>query len=118
MKSAMAVEESMKEMASLITTEASNRIPVYNEAVKALGIDGDNYLTTRGALAEVMTYINPSKNFIKTANYFGLFKGKLKRYNPRARQALQRLSMVLGNPLKAREEKKNTLHRLEDDENP
>ncbi|MEM1988172.1 MAG: hypothetical protein QW362_07260 [Candidatus Caldarchaeum sp.] len=100
------LEEQINAMASLIVDEAGKRIPAYNGLVRALDIDGDTHLMAREALAEVMLHIDPHKNFIKTANFFGLFRGKPKRYNARARQALQRLSMALGNPKKSKEEKR------------
>ncbi|MEM1947527.1 MAG: hypothetical protein QW240_02150 [Candidatus Caldarchaeum sp.] len=100
------VGQLMVSIANIIAEEAGNRILEYKKVVETLGIDGDNYLSVREALAEVMTCIDPRRNFRKTANFFGLFRGNPERYNARARQALQRLSMSLGNTKEAKQEKR------------
>jgi len=100
------LEEQITAMASLIVNEAGKRMPAYEKAVENLNLKGENHLHGQAALAEVMVYIDPHKNFIKTANFFGLFRGKPKIYNGNARQALQRLSMSLGNTKEAKQEKR------------
>ncbi|MEM1948038.1 MAG: hypothetical protein QW240_04800, partial [Candidatus Caldarchaeum sp.] len=100
------LEEQMNTVANIIDDEAGRRIPAYNRVVDVLGIAGDSYLITREALAEVMTYIDPRKNFIKTANYFGLFKGKPRIFNRKARRALERLTLATKITITAKEQKK------------
>jgi len=87
-----AVEEQMGKLAERIAEEAGRRFPVYNKLVEELGISS---LEGMEALAEIITYLDHSKGFRKTASLFGLFKpvrGKKKMYDGRLRQALQRLT--------------------------
>jgi hypothetical protein len=52
------------------------------------------------ALAEILTYLDPSKGFRKASNLLGLFKPirrKKKIYDGRLRQALQRLTSSANN---------------------
>jgi len=108
-----ALEEQMNRMATKIGEEAGKRYPAYNRLVEELGIDGSP--SAKEALAEILTYIDPDRGFIKTANYFGLFKGRPKIYNKHLRQALQRLTTSVNNislfRLTARLEKQ-TLHKI------
>jgi len=86
-------EEQMEKLAVEISEEAGKRYPAYNRLVEELGIYGN--LSAMEALAELITYIDGSKGFVKTANLFGLFKairGRRKFYDGRLRQALQRLT--------------------------
>jgi len=100
------LEQQMNTMASIIDDEAGRRIPAYNRVVDVLGIAEDSHLIAREALADVMTYIDPRKNFIKTANYFGLFKGKPRIFNGKARRALERLTLATKTTITAEEQKK------------
>ncbi|MEM2652222.1 MAG: hypothetical protein QXU87_09130 [Candidatus Caldarchaeum sp.] len=89
-------EERMRELAEIISEEAGIRYPVYNRLVEELGLSGDNHLTTREALAELLTFIDFSKSFTKVRNYLKLHGNRReKRYNHGVRQALTRLTMVL-----------------------
>jgi len=86
------LEEQMCELAERIAEEAGRRYPAYNRLVEELGISS---LEGMEALAEIITYLDHSKGFRKTANLAGLFKpfrGKKKIYDGRLRQALQRLT--------------------------
>jgi hypothetical protein len=105
-----ALENQMNEMAKQIAEEAGRRYPVYNKLVEELGMDGNT--TAMEALAEILTYLDPSKGFRKASNLLGLFKpirGKKKIYDGRLRQALQRLTSSANNTsslqLTARKEK-------------
>jgi len=87
-----ALEEQMCELAERIAGEAGRRFPVYNKLVEELGISS---LEGMEALAEIITYLDHSKGFRKTANLAGLFKpvrGKKKIYSRHLRKALQRLT--------------------------
>ncbi len=89
-------EERMRELAEIISEEAGIRYPVYNRLVEELGLSGDNHLTSREALAELLTFIDFSKSFTKVRNYLKLHGNRReKRYNHGVRQALTRLTMVL-----------------------
>ncbi|MEM2582350.1 MAG: hypothetical protein QXD09_06065 [Candidatus Caldarchaeum sp.] len=82
-------------MAEIIVSEAGKRIPAYNEVVRALGIEGDNHLSAREALAEVMLHMQRSTSFRLLRKFFGLFPGRRgvnKFYNTSARMALVRLT--------------------------
>jgi len=53
------------------------------------------WVKAQEALAELITYIDPSKGFRKTSNLLGLFKpirGRRKIYSGHLRRALQRLT--------------------------
>ncbi len=93
-----AIEEQMDELAKKISDEAGRRYPAYNRIVDELGIGGN--VSAMEALAEIMTYIDPLKGFIKTVSLLGLFKpvrGKKKVYDGRLRKALQRLTCSVNN---------------------
>ncbi len=88
-----ALEEQMDDLARQIAEEAGERYPAYNKLVEELDIAGNT--TAMEALAELVVYLDPDKGFLKTANYLGLFKpvrGKMKIYDGRLRQTLQRLT--------------------------
>ncbi len=111
-----AIEVQMDDLARQISDEAGKRYPAYNKLVNDLGIDGNT--TAMEALAEIATYIDPSKGFRKTANLLGLFKpihGRRKIYDGRLRQALQRLTSstygIRSEQLTARLEKQ-TLYKI------
>jgi hypothetical protein len=111
-----ALEKQMDEMAKQIAEEAGGRYTAYNKLVEELGIDGNT--TAMEALAEILTYLDPSKGFRKTSNLLGLFKPirrKKKIYDGRLRQALQRLTSSANNitslQLTAKMEKQ-TLHKI------
>jgi len=87
-----ALEQQMEELAMRIKEEALKRYPAYNKLVEELGISS---LEGMEALAEIITYLDHSKGFRKTANLAGLFKpvrGKKKIYSGHLRKALQRLT--------------------------
>ncbi|MEM0482161.1 MAG: hypothetical protein QXM16_04650 [Nitrososphaerota archaeon] len=99
------LEEQMNAMAKIIADEAGKRIPAYNKVIEMLEIGEDNHLPAREALAELMTHIDPRINFVKTANYFGLFKGRPRIFNGKARKALERLTMAVNGRITAKEQK-------------
>ena len=110
------IEEQMKEMAAKIAEEAGKRYPAYDRLVDGLGIRGN--ASAMEALAEIISYIDGGKGFVKTANLFGLFKpvrGRMKIYGRRLRQALHRLTASVNGitsfQLTARLEKQ-TLYRV------
>jgi hypothetical protein len=111
-----ALENQMNDMAKQIAEEAGRRYPVYNKLVEELGMDGNT--TAMEALAEILTYLDPSKGFRKASNLLGLFKpirGKKKIYDGRLRQALQRLTSSANNvtPLQmTAKTEKQTLHKI------
>ncbi len=83
----------MEEVARMIVEEAGKRYQAYNWLVDGLGIRGN--IKAQEALAELITYIDPSKGFRKTSNLLGLFKpirGRRKIYSGHLRRALQRLT--------------------------
>jgi hypothetical protein len=109
----------MEEVARMIVEEAGKRYQAYNRLVDGLGIRGN--IKAQEALAELITYIDPSKGFRKTSNLLGLFKpirGRRKIYSGHLRRALQRLTTSTkkhqntsnnredgeGNPLKSLED--------------
>jgi hypothetical protein len=66
--------------------------------VDELGVGG-NFVAME-ALAELITYLDPSKGFRKTRNLLGLFKpirGRRKIYSGHLRRALQRLTVSANN---------------------
>jgi hypothetical protein len=66
--------------------------------VDELGVGG-NFVAME-ALAELITYLDPSKGFRKTRNLLGLFKpilGRRKIYSGHLRRALQRLTASANN---------------------
>jgi hypothetical protein len=92
------IEKQMLEMARMIAEEADKRYPAYNKLVDELGIRGN--IKAQEALAELMTYLDPSKGFRKTSNLLGLFKpirGGRKIYSGHLRRALQRLTASANN---------------------
>jgi hypothetical protein len=83
----------MEEVARMIVEEAGKRYQAYNRLVDGLGTRGN--IKAQEALAELITYIDPSKGFRKTSNLLGLFKpirGRRKIYSGHLRRALQRLT--------------------------
>ena len=104
------IEKQMEEVARMIVEEAGKRYQAYNRLVDGLGIRGN--IKAQEALAELITYLDPSKGFRKTSNLLGLFKpirGRRKIYNGHLRRALQRLTASANNisplQLTARKEK-------------
>jgi hypothetical protein len=100
----------MEEVARMIAEEAGKRYQAYNRLVDGLGIRGN--IKAQEALAELITYLDPSKGFRKTSNLLGLFKpirGRRKIYNGHLRRAVQRLTASANNisplQLTARKEK-------------
>jgi hypothetical protein len=92
------LEVQMEEMARMIAEEAGKRYPAYNRLVDELGIRGN--IKAQEALAELITYLDPSKGFRKTSNLLGLFKpirGGRKIYSGHLRRALQRLTASVNN---------------------
>ena len=107
-----ALEQQMEELAERIAEEAGKRFPAYSKLVDELGIRGN--AGAMEALAEIITYID-GRGFRKTANFFGLFKGRGKIYNRSLRKTLQRLTasvnQIPATRLTAKLEKE-TLHRV------
>lgn len=99
------LEELMSSLASVIVEKAYEKIPLYNKVVESLGISGDNFLSAREALAELMIYVNFTKGLCRVKNYCGLFGGKNKRCSESARIALERLTLATkrGNGISARD---------------
>jgi hypothetical protein len=104
------IEKQMEEVARMIVEEAGKRYQAYNRLVDGLGIRGN--IKAQEALAELITYLDPSKGFRKTSNLLGLFKpirGRRKIYSGRLRRALERLTASVNNTtsfqLTARKEK-------------
>jgi hypothetical protein len=60
------LEVQMVEVARMIAEETGKRYPVYNRLVDALGVGGD--FVAMEALAELITYLDPSTGFRKTGN--------------------------------------------------
>jgi hypothetical protein len=92
------IEKQLGEMAGMIAEEAGKRYPAYNRLVDELGIRGN--IKAQEALAELITYLDPSKGFRKTSNLLGLFKpirGGRKIYSGHLRRALQRLTTSTNN---------------------
>jgi hypothetical protein len=113
------IEKQMLEMARMIAVEAGKSYPACNRLVDELGIRG--YVGAMETLAELMTYLDPSKGFRKTSNLLGLFKpirGGRKIYSGHLRRALQRLTASANNiasfQLTARVEKGGVIESLED----
>jgi hypothetical protein len=83
----------MEEVARMIVEDTGKRYQAYNRLVDGLGTRGN--IKAQEALAELITYIDPSKGFRKTSNLLGLFKpirGRRKIYSGHLRRALQRLT--------------------------
>jgi hypothetical protein len=92
------LEVQMEEVARMIVEEAGKRYQAYNRLVDGLGIRGN--IKAQEALAELITYLDPSKGFRKTRNLLGLFKpirGRRKIYSGHLRRALQRLTASANN---------------------
>ena len=92
------IEKQMDTLARMIAEEAGKRYPAYNRLVDELGIRGN--IKAQEALAELITYLDPSKGFRKTRNLLGLFKpirGRRKIYSGHLRRALQRLTASTNN---------------------
>jgi hypothetical protein len=113
------IEKQMDTLARMIAEEAGKRYPAYNRLVGELGIRGN--IKSQEALAELITYLDPSKGFRKTRNLLGLFKpirGGRKIYSGHLRRALQRLTASANNTtvfqLTARMEKGGVIESLED----
>ena len=106
----------MGKLAERIAEEAGKRYPAYNKLVEGLGIRGN--AGAMEALAEIITYIDANRGFVKTARLFGLFKpirGRKKIYDGRLRQALQRLTASvnrISSPHLTAKLEKQTLHRV------
>jgi hypothetical protein len=104
----------------MIAEEAGKSYPAYNRLVGELGIRGNN--RAQEALAELITYLDPSKGFRKTEEpLLGLFKpirGGRRIYSGHLRRALQRLTASANNTtvfqLTARMEKGGVIESLED----
>ncbi|MEM0349802.1 MAG: hypothetical protein QXD24_06460 [Candidatus Caldarchaeum sp.] len=89
-------EEKMKELTQIIAEEAEMRYPYYKTIADILGITGDNYVMAREALAELLTYVDFSRGFMKLKRYLRLFDNKrYKQYNHETRQALTRLAIAI-----------------------
>jgi hypothetical protein len=108
------IEKQMDTLARMIAEEADKRYPAYNRLVDGLGIRGN--IKAQEALAELITYLDPSKGFRKTSNLLGLFKpirGRTKIYSGHLRRALQRLTASTNNitthHLTAKKEKETLL---------
>jgi hypothetical protein len=83
------IEKQMGTLARMIALEAGKSYPAYNRLVDELGIRGN--IKALEALAELITYIDPSKGFRKTRNLLGLFKPTRERrkiYSGHLRRAL------------------------------
>jgi hypothetical protein len=92
------IEKQMGTLARMIALEAGKSYPAYNRLVDELGIRGN--IKALEALAELITYLDPSKGFRKTSNLLGLFKpirGRRKIYSGHLRRALQRLTASTNN---------------------
>jgi hypothetical protein len=92
------IEKQMDTLARMIAEEADKSYPAYNRLVDGLGIRGN--IKAQEALAELITYLDPSKGFRKTSNLLGLFKpirGRRKIYSGHLRRALQRLTVSANN---------------------
>jgi hypothetical protein len=92
------IEKQMGTLARMIAVEAGKSYPAYNRLVDELGIRGN--IKALEALAELITYIDPSKGFRKTRNLLGLFKPTRERrkiYSGHLRRALQRLTASTNN---------------------
>ncbi|MEM0482845.1 MAG: hypothetical protein QXM16_08205 [Nitrososphaerota archaeon] len=106
MRLVKATQEAMNEMAAKIVDEAGRRIPAYDAVVRALGIEGENHLYSREALAEIMVYVERTTSFKHLKKFFGIYKGS-KYHHRAARAALSRLTAAII---------KNTHHRARDEE--
>ncbi len=110
------VEQQMRVMAARIADEACKRYPAYDKLVEELEIREN--AGAMEALAEIITYIDANRGFVKTARLFGLFKpirGRKKIYDGRLRQALQRLTASvnkISSPHLTAKLEKQTLHRV------
>ena len=92
------IEKQLEEVARMIVEEAGRRYQAYNRLIGELGVRGN--IKAQEALAELMTYLDPSKGFRKTRNLLGLFKpirGGRKIYSGHLRRALQRLTASTNN---------------------
>jgi hypothetical protein len=101
--------------ASLISNRRKS-LQIIGHALGELGVGGN--VGAMEALAELITYLDPSKGFRKTRNLLGLFKpirGRRKIYSGHLRRALQRLTASTNNTtthhLTAKKEKE-TLSRV------
>ncbi len=110
------IEGQMEALAREISGEAAKRYTAYSRLVDELGIDGNT--TAMEALAELITYIDSSRGFVRTASLVGLFRpvrGKKKIYSRSLRRALQRLTASVNGvtpfQLKAKLEK-HTLYKV------
>jgi hypothetical protein len=84
------LEVQMEEVARMIVGEAGKGYPAYNRLADELGVHRNIK-----ALAELITYIDPSKGFRKSRNLLWLFKPireRRKIYSGHLRRALQRLT--------------------------
>ncbi len=89
-------EERMRKLAEIIAEEAERRYPYYKTIADILGITGDNHVMAREALAELLTYVDFSRGFMKLKRYLRLFDNKrYKQYNHETRHALTRLAITI-----------------------
>jgi len=110
-----ALEEKMTTMAEIIVSEADKRIPAYNEVVRALGIEGENHLSAREALADVMLHMQRSTSYRQFRKFLGLFPGRRgvnKFYNTSARMALARLTSAVHCPEHRARDEEQLLRRI------
>jgi pyruvate formate-lyase activating enzyme-like uncharacterized protein len=94
----LSIEKQMDTLARMIAEEAGKSYPAYNRLVGEMDICGN--IKAQEALAELITYLDPSKGFRKTSNILGLFKpirGGRKIYSGHLRRALQRLTVSANN---------------------
>ncbi|GBC71060.1 hypothetical protein HRbin02_00838 [Candidatus Calditenuaceae archaeon HR02] len=102
------VEEEKEILAKMISDEAGERYPIFKEITEELGITGDNHVLAREALAELLTYVDFSKSFVRVQGYLRLYRRRLydMRYGHEARKALERLTMsiIARNNPRAREQ--------------
>ncbi|MEM4341685.1 MAG: hypothetical protein QXH32_01905 [Candidatus Caldarchaeum sp.] len=88
-------EERMRKLAEIIAEEAERRYPYYKTIADILGIR-DNHVMAREALAELLTYVDFSRGFMKLKRYLRLFDNKrYKQYNHETRHALTRLARAI-----------------------
>ncbi|GBC69920.1 hypothetical protein HRbin01_01626 [archaeon HR01] len=87
------------QLAEKIVEEAGKRFATYNKIAEELGISDDNHLMGREALAELLTYIDFTKSFVKIRDYLGLYRKRSRneKYSHTTRQALNRLTISLMN---------------------
>ncbi len=88
-------ERQLEELATRIADEAGKRHPAYNRIVEVLGVHGA--AGAMEALAEVL-FLPEWRSWMKTRNFFGLWKRDKKTFfhkSRTARQALERLTITI-----------------------